>query len=275
MYEPVTTNCGHNFCRDCLVMWMQKKQKHTCPTCRNKIGHKWRMPVNTVVWNAMLTMYPERLKKRKREVEIEISARPSSKKRKLDDSMVECPNCGREVKSNRLRLHLRLCDSTSALSSMSPSRASRSATAKSKRSTRSGRSLNSVNNARFSQSGKKQGAKRKNNNRGSNNVSGSGAFPHNRPHMDDNTAHFGQSNEQNLKLLNAVAASSAPVENTTSPPQKITILSDANGKQIGAIDSSAVFHMKAGLDHLAMMEIRRLNMLGKSLSNFHSGVSEF
>jgi hypothetical protein len=52
-------------------------------------------------------------------------------------------------------------------------------------------------------------------------------------------------------------------------------LSDANGKQIGAIDSSAVFHMKAGLDHLAMMEIRRLNMLGKSLSNFHSGVSEF
>ena len=229
----------------------------------------------------MLTMYPERLKKRKREVEMEISARPSSKKRKLDDSTVECPNCGSEIKSNRLRLHLRLCDSSSAnssrhvLSSMSPSRASRSATAKNQRSTRSGRALNSANNARFSQSGKKQGAKRKNNNRGSNNVSGSGAFPHNRPHMDDNTAHFGQSNEQNLKLLNAVAASSAPVENTTSPPQKITILSDANGKQIGAIDSSAVFHMKAGLDHLAMMEIRRLNMLGKSLSNFHTGVSNF
>ena len=208
----------------------------------------------------------ERLKKRKREVEIEISARPSSKKRKLDDSMVECPNCGREVKSNRLRLHLRLCDSSSALSSMSPSRASRSATAKSKRSTRSGRSLNSANNARFSQSGKKRAAKRKNNNRGSNNVgvsSSSGAFPCNRPHVNDNNAHFGQSNEQNSKLLNAVAASSASVESITSPPQTITILSDANGKQIGAIDSSAVFHMKAGLDHLAMMEIRRLNMLGK------------
>ena len=271
MYEPVTTNCGHNFCRDCLVMWMQKKQKHTCPTCRNKIGHKWRMPINTVVWNAMLTMYPERLKKRKREVETEISSRPSSKKRKLVDTMVECPNCGVEIKSNRLRLHLRLCDSSSddsMLSSVSPSRGSRSATAKNKRSTRSGLSLNSANNNRFSQSVKKRATKRKNNNQGNDNA---GASSHDGPKSGENTANVGQSSDRS-KLFQGVAASSAPVESIASPRQTITILSDSNGKQIGAIDSSAVFHMKAGLDHLAMMEIRRLNMLGKSLSNFHSGV---
>ena len=234
----------------------------------------------------MLTMYPERLKKRKREVEMEISARPSSKKRKLDDSRVECPNCGSEIKSNRLRLHLRLCDSSSAnssrhvLSSMSPSRASRSATAKNQRSTRSGRALNSANNARFSQSGKKRAAKRKTNNRGSSNVgdsdgSSGAAFPRDRSNVGDNNTQVGQADKRNSKLLEAAAASSASVESITSPPQTITILSDANGKQIGAIDSSAVFHMKAGLDHLAMMEIRRLNMLGKSLSNFHTGVSNF
>eukprot|EP00942_MAST-04A_sp_MAST-4A-sp1_P014394 g14394.t1 len=194
MYEPVTTNCGHNFCRDCLVMWMEKRKKYSCPTCRNKVGHNWRMPINTVVWNAMLTMYPERLKKRKRDVELEISERPGKKKyRKIDpDETTECPNCDKQIKTNKLGLHLKLCTGAGGANSLSheintnsPSRGSRSATMKNKRSTRS---------------------------------------------------------------------------------------VDSNNKQIGVMDSSATFHMKAGLDHLAIMEIRRLNLLKKSLSHFHPGV---
>jgi hypothetical protein len=31
--EPVTTLCGHSFCRTCLVQAMQKC-KHVCPQCR-------------------------------------------------------------------------------------------------------------------------------------------------------------------------------------------------------------------------------------------------
>ena len=273
MYEPVTTNCGHNFCRDCLVMWMQKKQKHTCPTCRNKIGHKWRMPINRVVWNAMLTMYPERLKKRKRDVELEISERPEPKKRRKinDGETTDCPHCGMEIKTNKLGLHLRLCNSDDYSrhldSASSLSRGRRSATNNDQRSTRSGRKIKKTITKR--NKNKKRITKRRNND---NVIINSGhqnnnCFEEERSEQKDGRCTKNSSNS-NSPTTKQTDVQTAPSANVSS----IKIFADSNGKQIGAIDASAVFHMKAGLDHLGTMEIRRLTLLNKPLSEFHPGV---
>ena len=58
----------------------------------------------------MLTMYPERLKKRKRDVELEISERPGKKKyRKIDpDETTECPNCDKQIKTKKLGLRFQI-----------------------------------------------------------------------------------------------------------------------------------------------------------------------
>ena len=289
MYEPVTTNCGHNFCRDCLVMWMEKRKKYSCPTCRNKVGHNWRMPINTVVWNAMLTMYPERLKKRKRDVELEISERPGKKKyRKIDpDETTECPNCDKQIKTNKLGLHLKLCTGAGGANSLSheintnsPSRGSRSATMKNKRSTRSGRVINSGSSSNRNaknrkNNNKRKKVKRKKNNNNSNN--NNGYQQHSNDADDNNNTNDQTSNTQYIMERNSSNKEQNDVNNNNNNNSNgnssiMNYIVDSNNKQIGVMDSSATFHMKAGLDHLAIMEIRRLNLLKKSLSHFHPGV---
>ena len=41
--NPRRTQCGHIFCRDCIIEWRNEpnyfgEKKETCPLCRNKIG---------------------------------------------------------------------------------------------------------------------------------------------------------------------------------------------------------------------------------------------
>jgi len=41
--NPRRTQCGHVFCRDCIIEWKNEanyfgEKKETCPLCRNKIG---------------------------------------------------------------------------------------------------------------------------------------------------------------------------------------------------------------------------------------------
>jgi len=268
---------------------MEKRKKYSCPTCRNKVGHNWRMPINTVVWNAMLTMYPERLKKRKRDVELEISERPGKKKyRKIDpDETTECPNCDKQIKTNKLGLHLKLCTGAGGANSLSheintnsPSRGSRSATMKNKRSTRSGRVINSGSSSNRNaknrkNNNKRKKVKRKNNNNNSNNNNG---YQQHRNDADDNNNTNDQtSNTQYIMERNSSNKEQNDVNNNNNNNSNgnssiMNYIVDSNNKQIGVMDSSATFHMKAGLDHLAIMEIRRLNLLKKSLSHFHPGV---
>ena len=35
--DQYTTNCGHNFCRNCICQWVNDCQNNTCPTCRREI----------------------------------------------------------------------------------------------------------------------------------------------------------------------------------------------------------------------------------------------
>jgi len=41
--EPVTTACGHTFCKECLQAWAAKKAK--CPTCKSHVGRRAQLTV--------------------------------------------------------------------------------------------------------------------------------------------------------------------------------------------------------------------------------------
>ena len=248
MYEPVTTNCGHNFCRSCLVSWMERKKKFNCPTCRNKISHNWRMPTNKVVWNAMQTMFPEALKTRKVAHDIEEAARVRrSKKRKKVDSeeTVRCSRCRTEVLVKRMGVHLKLCSEESGGAR--------------------GRRREDVSVA-VSRSGRKRPRV---------------AVPSSDEDESDDGGEGGGGNADGKPSASAQegrgegvggAAPAASAEGINREERGITVMSNSEGRQIGAIDPSAVFHMRAGLDHLASMEIQRLRALRKPLREFHPGV---
>ena len=116
LFEPVTTNCGHNFCRPCLRRWILKR-KHTCPVCRNGIAKKWRMPVNKSIWNALGSLYPDQVEeRRKQEREDELERRRETdlstdgKKRKRRSRPGQCYKCLGEF--SNLVVHMRICEGT-------------------------------------------------------------------------------------------------------------------------------------------------------------------
>jgi hypothetical protein len=39
--EPITTNCGHSYCRKCAYDWYFKYKNFTCPTCRCTLDTKF------------------------------------------------------------------------------------------------------------------------------------------------------------------------------------------------------------------------------------------
>ncbi|XP_068081324.1 E3 ubiquitin-protein ligase UHRF1 [Anabrus simplex] len=57
VYEPVTTDCNHNFCRSCLKRSF-KAEVYTCPYCRCNLGEKFKFPLNKNLGEALLKLFP-------------------------------------------------------------------------------------------------------------------------------------------------------------------------------------------------------------------------
>ncbi|XP_066998169.2 E3 ubiquitin-protein ligase UHRF1 [Anabrus simplex] len=55
--EPVTTGCGHNFCRPCLKRAF-KAEVYTCPYCRCELGEKFQMEINRCLADVLLKLFP-------------------------------------------------------------------------------------------------------------------------------------------------------------------------------------------------------------------------
>ena len=115
IYDPVTTNCGHNFCKGCLTKWMAKK-KHSCPVCRNNIAKKWRMPINKSIHNALKTLYPEQYEARHVELVEETNqenAKAAAKQKRRRKATTDangktvCQRCGQSV--TKITLHQQYC----------------------------------------------------------------------------------------------------------------------------------------------------------------------
>lgn len=70
LYEPVTTPCGHTFCRTCLFRALDHSQG--CPLCRSPVVLLPDHPVTITVQKMIEKYYPEELRKRKEEMEQEV-----------------------------------------------------------------------------------------------------------------------------------------------------------------------------------------------------------
>uniref|UniRef100_A0A8D0A4V5 RING-type domain-containing protein n=1 Tax=Sander lucioperca TaxID=283035 RepID=A0A8D0A4V5_SANLU len=47
--DPVTTPCGHNFCKACITKHWDIDIPYQCPTCRNGFNTKPKLQVNTLI----------------------------------------------------------------------------------------------------------------------------------------------------------------------------------------------------------------------------------
>ncbi|KAG7330391.1 hypothetical protein KOW79_006613 [Hemibagrus wyckioides] len=47
--DPVTTPCGHNFCKSCLTQCWEKRQPCQCPLCNEKFTKKPELKINTTL----------------------------------------------------------------------------------------------------------------------------------------------------------------------------------------------------------------------------------
>ncbi|XP_059905026.1 E3 ubiquitin-protein ligase TRIM39-like [Gadus macrocephalus] len=47
--NPVSTQCGHNFCRTCITTFWDKKQKYNCPICNHLFQTRPDLQVNTLL----------------------------------------------------------------------------------------------------------------------------------------------------------------------------------------------------------------------------------
>ena len=65
LYEPVSTPCGHTFCRPCF----QRTLDHTpsCPMCRRQFYAGFDLPVNTVMKKILERSFPEEYQMRREE----------------------------------------------------------------------------------------------------------------------------------------------------------------------------------------------------------------
>lgn len=65
LLDPVTTSCGHTFCRACLRQSMDHNTR--CPVCRTVLllNHSAQLPVNVTLAALMSKLLPEAMKARR------------------------------------------------------------------------------------------------------------------------------------------------------------------------------------------------------------------
>lgn len=71
LYEPVTTPCGHTFCRPCFARAIDHANK--CPMCRTVLHVRRELPVSVVLKNLLERSFPEDYAAR-REEELVVAA---------------------------------------------------------------------------------------------------------------------------------------------------------------------------------------------------------
>lgn len=57
VYLPVTTECKHNVCKECLKRSFTAGI-YNCPMCRNELGQKYKMQINDNLQKALMALFP-------------------------------------------------------------------------------------------------------------------------------------------------------------------------------------------------------------------------
>lgn len=87
LLDPVTTTCGHTFCRKCLAQVLDHSM--LCPHCRRKLSLPpilAHQPGNTTLGGVLRTLYPDELELRRQVVEREERSAPDG----MDTALFVC-----------------------------------------------------------------------------------------------------------------------------------------------------------------------------------------
>ena len=73
--EPTTApECGHSFCRNCLVQSLQKTHQR-CPACRTTIAEAPEaLPINVTLRNIACKLFPDEYASREAEAQVRLPA---------------------------------------------------------------------------------------------------------------------------------------------------------------------------------------------------------
>ncbi|XP_037344217.1 E3 ubiquitin-protein ligase TRIM39-like [Pungitius pungitius] len=91
--QPVSTPCGHNFCRDCIQRYWQSANLSQCPMCKQKFYRRPELKVNTFICE-VASQFKNSLEKKDKEESITVDQHSSHK------GDVSCDVCvGKGVKA--------------------------------------------------------------------------------------------------------------------------------------------------------------------------------
>uniref|UniRef100_A0A1A7WJW3 RING-type E3 ubiquitin transferase n=1 Tax=Iconisemion striatum TaxID=60296 RepID=A0A1A7WJW3_9TELE len=57
VFQPITTECQHNVCRECLQRSF-RAEVYTCPACRHDLGKNYSMSVNKPLQDILTQLFP-------------------------------------------------------------------------------------------------------------------------------------------------------------------------------------------------------------------------
>lgn len=112
LYQPVTTPCGHTFCRDCFLRAGDHSNK--CPMCRTVLHVGRKLPITITLQNIIEKSFPEEYALRKAEVAAqEQGHQPGGPETPLPLFVMSCMMPGEKMELNifepRYRLLVRRC----------------------------------------------------------------------------------------------------------------------------------------------------------------------
>ncbi|XP_067282634.1 E3 ubiquitin-protein ligase TRIM39-like [Pseudorasbora parva] len=99
--NPVTTSCGHNFCKTCLNKCWDNSQTCSCPYCKEKFEHRPDLKINTTL-RELVVYYKNKSPEKKPEVMCDVC-----EDRKLK-ALKSCLVCQSSYCETHLEPHLRV-----------------------------------------------------------------------------------------------------------------------------------------------------------------------
>ncbi|XP_034159135.2 E3 ubiquitin-protein ligase TRIM39-like [Pangasianodon hypophthalmus] len=96
--DPVTTPCGHNFCKSCLTQRWEKSQHCHCPLCKEKFTKRPQLKINTIL-KEMANSFKKKSGHNKPEVLCNVCTREKLK------ALKSCLNCHSSLCETHLEAH--------------------------------------------------------------------------------------------------------------------------------------------------------------------------